>query len=185
VVASAGGTNATIERYCAISDVDGVGAEDLADRLQRVRWMDTRSTPRRGLRETFLAPGAARFLITLEILTASRRQSLSREHTMESLERVFCIGDHSKCERPRHAHVARIDIDLDELGVRRIAPVFVIRNVEVAEPGTRDQDNVGLAPRHVRGGAVCIEKVRMIERQRRAPRHRAEHRTIEQLHDFQ
>ena len=166
----------------AIGDVDRILAEHIADRLHRLRRMDSLSAYPRAFANPFHAI-AGSLPVAFVIIAALRFHRLGRERAMQSFERAFRVGDDSQCERTRHAHIALIDIDLNELLTGGIPPILVVRNVEVAEARTGDQNHVGLAAGSIGGGAVSIKEVRTIEGHGGPARHRAQHRTIEQLDD--
>ena len=97
----------------------------------------------------------------------------------EALERCLGVGDDAKCNGARYADVARVDVDMNELALRGIAPVLVVGHVEIAKPGAHDQQDVGIAAQLVGGRTLRREIQRVIVRNDGACRHRRNQRTLE------
>ena len=94
---------------------------------------------------------------------------------------VAQLADDAERERPRHAEVPRVDVDLDQLLAGGVAPVLVVGDVEVPQPRAGDEDHVGLGAGEVAGGSEPEEVVGVIARHGRATGHRRDHGAAEEL----
>ena len=142
-----------------------------------------------------MQPGSLPGLDHLHLLTPPRVRSASAppkerrvarttvEHRHETRERLADVGDDAERQRAGDAEVTRVDVDLHDPLRRGIAPVFVVRQVEVPEPRSRDEHDVGLTLGEVAARAEAVDRVRMIVRHDGARGHRRDDRTREAVDD--
>ena len=71
--------------------------------------------------------------VAREVGAVTPRVPAGSEPFGDAFERSACVGDDAKREWTGDAHVARVDVDLDDLLRRGFAPVLVVGHVEIAE----------------------------------------------------
>ena len=109
----------------------------------------------------------------------------ARSPSAIALQRAARVGDDAQRDGPGHADVARVDVDLDQALGRRVPPVAVEGNVEVAHPRADDEHDVGLGAREVAGRAEAEDVGRMVARNRRPAGHGRDDRAAELLDDVE
>ena len=100
----------------------------------------------------------------------------------EALERRAGVCHDPERDRTRRTDVTFVDVDLDDLLGRRVAPVFVEGQIEIPESRADDEHHVGIATHQIARLAEAEHEVSVVAGHRRAARHAGEHGTAESLH---
>src|SRR5262249_52307786 len=118
-------------RVAAVGDVHGVAPEHVPDRLHDVRGVETGAAPRLDHSQLLAPPRAIGVTVARDVVPPRSPGTLPRERAGEAFEGAPDIRDDAERDRARDPDAAWIDVDLDELLPRPVAPVLIVWEIEV------------------------------------------------------